>query len=461
MHLYTCMERSCSSTRRMQRQRLSPRDLPSRAARLRHMGTLTVRPPVARRAYAFAPCLPTTIVFVPSEMRFCPRVPRVSRTTEGIEGGNNAKQVRPTHPAYVSRRADSGAARRHHRQARGSGDRPDRLGSKGRVDDRSSPLKAEQQGLLRRRRSRSASTGRRMRRPTRSPAASTSSSPARARARSGPCSASSPTSRTTASPSPTGRSTTPRSGSRISAATTSWNLLFDETRGANSMRNFYIEQSSGRYTVARRRDRLGRRCRQPPDTTTTIRRLATSGTSSRTRSTAGTTQQIAAGKTPPQINAYLSQFDIWDRYDYDGDGNFDEPDGYIDTFQSVHAGEGEEAGGGALGAAAIWSHSWYAYSNLIGTAGPRLQQARRHPDRRQRLLGRQVHHPARERRRGRVHPRVRPRPGPARPVRHSGGENGTGFWTLMSSGSWMDDGKDTSATSPATWAPGRSSSSAG
>ncbi len=25
----------------------------------------------------------------------------------------------------------------------------------------------------------------------------------------------------------------------------------------------------------------------------------------------------------------------------------------------------------------------------------------------------------------------------------SGGENGTGFWTLMSSGSWMDDGKDT------------------
>ena len=25
----------------------------------------------------------------------------------------------------------------------------------------------------------------------------------------------------------------------------------------------------------------------------------------------------------------------------------------------------------------------------------------------------------------------------------SGGENGTGFWTLMSSGSWLDDGKDT------------------
>ena len=30
----------------------------------------------------------------------------------------------------------------------------------------------------------------------------------------------------------------------------------------------------------------------------------------------------------------------------DSDGNFNEPDGYIDHFQAVHAGEGEEAGGG-------------------------------------------------------------------------------------------------------------------
>ena len=51
---------------------------------------------------------------------------------------------------------------------------------------------------------------------------------------------------------------------------------------------------------------------------------------------------------------------VWDRYDYDGDGNFNEPDGYIDHFQSVHAGEGEEAGGGAQGTDAIWSHRWYA-----------------------------------------------------------------------------------------------------
>ncbi len=111
--------------------------------------------------------------------------------------------------------------------------------------------------------------------------------------------------------------------------------------------------------------------------------------------------QIAAGKTDAQINAYLSKFDKWDRYDYDGDGNFDEPDGYIDTFQSVHAGEGEEAGAPAW---TIWSHSWYAYSNLIGIAGPAFNKYWRRPDRQQQLLGRQVHHPAGERRCGCLHP---------------------------------------------------------
>ena len=57
---------------------------------------------------------------------------------------------------------------------------------------------------------------------------------------------------------------------------------------------------------------------------------------------------------------YLAQFDVWDRYDYDDDGNFNEPDGYIDHFQAIHAGEGEETGGGAQGTDAIWSHRWYA-----------------------------------------------------------------------------------------------------
>ena len=54
----------------------------------------------------------------------------------------------------------------------------------------------------------------------------------------------------------------------------------------------------------------------------------------------------------------LSKFDIEDLMDLDGDGNYREPDGIIDHLMVVHAGTGEEAGGGAVvGADAIWSHS--------------------------------------------------------------------------------------------------------
>ena len=69
-------------------------------------------------------------------------------------------------------------------------------------------------------------------------------------------------------------------------------------------------------------------------------------------------------------NAFLATFDVWDRYDIDGDSNFDEPDGYIDHFQSVHAGMGEEVGGGAQGTDAIWSHRWYAWYPGSGVTPP-------------------------------------------------------------------------------------------
>ena len=84
--------------------------------------------------------------------------------------------------------------------------------------------------------------------------------------------------------------------------------------------------------------------------------------------TAWYADQKAAGKSDAEIKTYLSQFDKIDRYDFDGDGNFNEPDGYIDHFQAIHAGEGEEAGGGAQGEDAIWSHRWYAYSTTRGPA---------------------------------------------------------------------------------------------
>ncbi|HEX7155008.1 MAG TPA: immune inhibitor A domain-containing protein [Thermoanaerobaculia bacterium] len=83
-----------------------------------------------------------------------------------------------------------------------------------------------------------------------------------------------------------------------------------------------------------------------------------------------TKQQLDSGKTLAEVTDYLKSFDQWDRYDYDADGNFDEADGYIDHFQIVHAGSGEEVGGGPLGSDAIWSHRWQAFYNRAGVDGP-------------------------------------------------------------------------------------------
>lgn len=51
-------------------------------------------------------------------------------------------------------------------------------------------------------------------------------------------------------------------------------------------------------------------------------------------------------------------YDQRDPYDLDQDGNVMEPDGMLDNLMLIHAGMGEEAGGGDLGEDAIWSHRW-------------------------------------------------------------------------------------------------------
>ena len=151
-------------------------------------------------------------------------------------------------------------------------------------------------------------------------------------------------------------------------------LLFSEKPGDSSMRNFYIENSSNRYAVN-------------GDVTDWVNvpfNEANYGSNycggivcARTwlfvqdAANAWYNGQIAAGKTPAQINDYLKKFDSWDRYDSNGDGVFTgQQDHYIDHFQTIHAGVGEETGGGAEGTNAIWSHRWYAFYNLIGSTGP-------------------------------------------------------------------------------------------
>ncbi|WP_448213569.1 immune inhibitor A domain-containing protein [Colwellia sp. MEBiC06753] len=224
-------------------------------------------------------------------------------------------------------------------------------------------------------------------------------------------------------------------------------MLFSEAPGANSMRNFYIELSSNRYTVN-------------GDVTDWV---TVPGDAASYDDDAGNDalwsfiqdsvdgwyqQQLDAGKSPAEIAEYLSKFDVWDRYDYDGDGNFNEPDGYIDHFQSVHAGEGEEAGGGALGSAAIWSHRWYANWPDIGVTGPLFNPAGgvRIGDT-DLWIGDYT---------------IEPENGGVGVFAHEyahdlglpdlyatqGGSNSTGFWTLMSSGSWLSNGTNDIGSKP-------------
>lgn len=69
----------------------------------------------------------------------------------------------------------------------------------------------------------------------------------------------------------------------------------------------------------------------------------------------------------------LADYDIEDQFDRDEDGDFFEPDGFIDHVVLVHAGEDKSGGGGAEGVYAIWAHSSSVIdAPEIGDTGLRL-----------------------------------------------------------------------------------------
>ena len=153
------------------------------------------------------------------------------------------------------------------------------------------------------------------------------------------------------------------------------NLLYNKSQNP-SMANYYLAQSAGRYsvdglvgdwvTVPNNPAAYGSNYCGSIVCTRDIGRFLVD------QANAWWQSQIDAGRTPAEIDADLAKFDVWDRYDHDGDGDFDEPDGYIDHFQSVHASEGEETGGGALGEDAIWSHRSYANAGFPAPLGPEV-----------------------------------------------------------------------------------------
>jgi len=137
--------------------------------------------------------------------------------------------------------------------------------------------------------------------------------------------------------------------------------------GRESMRQYYERQSFGRYsveglvtdpvTVPFNEARYGRSDGFPclSNVCSNTWNIVRDGMN------AWVAQQLAAGQTPEQIAATLADYDVWDRYDWDADGNFDEPDGYIDHLQIVHAGGDQADGDPYQGEDAIWSHRWRAF----------------------------------------------------------------------------------------------------
>ncbi|MER7777182.1 immune inhibitor A domain-containing protein [Streptomyces sp. NPDC096191] len=222
-------------------------------------------------------------------------------------------------------------------------------------------------------------------------------------------------------------------------------LYFGSGKGVDSVKTYYEKQSSGRYSVEGEvsdwvkvpynEARYGNNACGDTNCPS-VWNVVSDGLN------AWVEQQKAAGRTDAQIKADAARFDEWDRYDFDGDGDFNEPDGYIDHFQVVHAGEDESAGGGVQGTDAIWAHRWYAFGTDAGATGPAQNK----------LGGSQI---------GSTGVwvgdyTIQPENGGLGVYAHeyghdlglpdhydtAGGDNSTGFWTLMSSGSWLGTGRN-------------------
>ena len=152
------------------------------------------------------------------------------------------------------------------------------------------------------------------------------------------------------------------------------NLYFGTGANTESVKTYFETQSSGRYSVdgevtdwvkvKYNEARYGRDVCGDAHVCNNTWELV------RDAANQWVADQQAAGRTDAEIDADLKPFDQYDRYDFDGDGNFNEPDGYIDHFQIVHAGGDQADGDPQQGEDAIWSHRWYAYATDAGRTGP-------------------------------------------------------------------------------------------
>ncbi|RYB96170.1 M6 family metalloprotease domain-containing protein [Nocardioides glacieisoli] len=266
---------------------------------------------------------------------------------------------------------------------------------------------------------------------------------------------------------------------RATDNSTIWQPNFDrahyEDMYFNRMKEYYETQSSGRYSidgdvtewvkVPYNQALYGRGfCGNPPGAAVTT--CASTKALVRDAMAVWVDNQLKSGQTMPEIVEYLKTFDVQDRYDSNGNGNYNEPDGFIDHFQIVHAGGDEAAGDPIYGSDAIWSHRWYSNLQKDGPGG--LTGVNIGSNGGAYGLGETAANPVPNNPTGIWvgDYTIQPENGGLGVFAHEyahdlglpdlydtsgntgGAENSTAFWTLMSSGSNIGDGGDTIGDAP-------------
>ncbi|MFB7473289.1 immune inhibitor A domain-containing protein [Kitasatospora sp. NPDC056184] len=230
-------------------------------------------------------------------------------------------------------------------------------------------------------------------------------------------------------------------------------MFFDDSPGAVSMRNYYRTQSSGRYDIEG----------TVSDWVTLPWNEARYGSNKGPQGSGAWTQgqefirdsvkawydsQIAKGRPAADVKAELAQYDVYDRYDHDKNGEFAQPDGYLDNVIVVHAGVDETWGGGAQGADALWAHRSWTLPDPTGQVGPEGNKIGGAPVGDTGLYVYDYVQAGENSGVGLFSHEFGHNLGLPDLYSTNGGDNSVNFWSLMSSGSYLGKGKNTTGGYP-------------
>ncbi|MGW6919226.1 immune inhibitor A domain-containing protein [Kitasatospora sp. NPDC054939] len=230
-------------------------------------------------------------------------------------------------------------------------------------------------------------------------------------------------------------------------------MFFDDRPGSVSMRNYFRTQSSGRYDIEG----------TVSDWVTLPWNEARYGSNKGPQGSGAWTQgqefirdavkawydgEVAKGRSAADVKAELAQYDVHDRYDHDKNGEFGEADGYLDNVIVVHAGVDETWGGGAQGADALWAHRSWAFPDPAGQTGPEGNRIGGAPVGDTGLYVYDYVQAGENSGVGLFAHEFAHNLGLPDLYSTSGGDNSVNFWSLMSSGSYLGKGRNTTGGYP-------------